>query len=80
MSGNGVITRHPRGKATAEVAEVTTQLQAAREKVARTLMTLQGDFHRADRFREVARKHPLLMLGGAFLVGYAVGRLFTRDD
>ncbi len=58
--------------------EARAQLAAARERLAKRL----DDVHRAltpvTHWRDVVKRHPVLTIGGAFLVGYAISKLFSR--
>lgn len=82
MSGEGLARRPPLAVVKAEqqqsAAEVKAQLRAAREKAAESLKALEQRLGRAAQWREAVRRHPVLTLGGAFVVGYLAGRLFFR--
>lgn len=58
--------------------QVRAQLAAARDRLVRQL----DDVHRAltpvKHWRDVVKRHPLVTIGGAFLVGYALAKLFSR--
>jgi len=77
MSRDGAIVpfRRPGG----ELAEARSAVARARERVAQSLSTLEHDLTGTARVRAAVRKHPVLTLGAAFLVGYALARLITRD-
>ncbi len=83
MSGEGLSRRPPLAVVEAEeerqsAAEVKAQLHAAREKAAQSLEALERRLGRAAQWRETVRRHPVLTLGGAFVVGYLAGRLLFR--
>lgn len=58
--------------------DARAQLDAARERLARTL----DDVHRALtpvlQWQQFVKKHPVVSIGGALLFGYALSRLFSR--
>lgn len=59
-------------------AEVKAELQAARERVKSKLDALEHDLGAVGRWRETVRKHPVLTIGGLFVAGYLLGRLWGR--
>lgn len=62
--------------------EARAQLAAARERLVRQLdyvqRALTPTLVNAARWKEVVKRHPLVTIGGAFLVGYALSKLFSR--
>jgi len=77
MSGDGAVVpfRRPKG----DLADARTAVARARERVAKSLLELEHDMGGADRIRDAVRKHPVLTVGGAFLVGYALARVLYRS-
>jgi ElaB/YqjD/DUF883 family membrane-anchored ribosome-binding protein len=68
-------------RALAQVAtteDARAQLAAARARLAKQL----DDVHRAltpvTHWQDVVKKHPLITIGGAFLIGFALSKLFSR--
>jgi ElaB/YqjD/DUF883 family membrane-anchored ribosome-binding protein len=59
-------------------AEARAQLAAARERLARQLDDVQRALTPMSRWKDVVKRHPLVTIGGAFLVGYALSKLFSR--
>lgn len=65
----------------ASAAEAREQLAAARERLARSLHSVEAQVSAVSKtlgWREVVRRHPYLCAGGALLFGYALGRLVSR--
>ena len=60
------------------VSEVQAELVRARERAKAQLAAFEARLGELGRWREVARRRPLLAIGGAFLLGYTVAKLFTR--
>lgn len=68
--------RPPQAIERADVARA--DLAAARAKVRRQLDELEKSLPAVPPWRDVIRRHPLLTIGGAFVVGWAVARWFTK--
>lgn len=65
----------------ASATEAREQLAAARERLARSLHAVEAQVSAVSKtlgWREVVRRHPYACAGGALLLGYALGRLFSR--
>jgi hypothetical protein len=54
------------------------QLAAARERLMRQLDDVQRALTPIARWQEVVKRHPMVAIGGAFLVGYALSKVFSR--
>lgn len=83
MSIEGAIVKSPpraltRPSRDVSPEEARAELAKARERVVGQLARLEKSMGKAARWREVVRKHPFLTLGGAFLVGFGLARLFSR--
>jgi len=76
MSGGAIV---PFPKSAVTVADARSAVARARERVAKSLLELEHDMGGADRIRDAVRKHPMLTVGGAFLVGYALARVLYRS-
>lgn len=65
-----------------DVARARLELAQARQRVVDQLHALETSLPTVPDWRKAIRLHPLLTLGGAFLTGWAIARLFThrRDD
>jgi ElaB/YqjD/DUF883 family membrane-anchored ribosome-binding protein len=61
-----------------DAAEARAQLAAARERLLQRLEVVEHTLEPLANWRSVVRRHPLLTIGGAFVVGYALARLFSR--
>lgn len=59
------------------VAEARLQLDLARARFAQKRNELEQAF-RQMHWSSVVVKHPLITIGGAFLVGYALSRIFSK--
>ncbi len=63
----------------ANAAEARARVTMARERLVDRLhaveMTLGGP---RTKWGALVKKHPILSIGGALLVGYAISRLFSR--
>lgn len=53
-------------------------LVAARERLARQLDAVQRALAPVVQWQAFVKKHPLVTIGGAFLIGYAISRAFSR--
>ena len=60
------------------VAQAHAELEASRRRVGQALSELERESTLGARVRAAVRAAPVLTLGGAFLVGWAVARLFPR--
>ncbi len=80
MSDGSIVVRKNGALARREQtpAEVKAELQAARERVKSKLDALEHDLGAVGRWRETVRKHPVLTIGGMFVAGYLLGRLWGR--
>ena len=58
--------------------EARAQVAAARERLLERLEVVEKAIEPLGNWRAVVRRHPLLTIGGAFAVGYALSRLFSR--
>lgn len=58
--------------------EARAQLAAARERLVKRLDDVQRALTPVTHWRDVVKRHPVLTIGGAFLVGYAISKLFSR--
>jgi hypothetical protein len=58
--------------------EARAQLAAARERLARRLDDVQRALTPMTHWKDMVKRHPVLTIGGAFLVGYAISKLFSR--
>lgn len=76
---NQIIKAPPRALAPASTpADARAQLVAARERLAQKLDIVQHTLEPLSDWRTVVKRHPLATIGGAFLFGYALSRLFSR--
>ena len=57
------------------VREAKAQVERARARLADRIDALEASLKPVTRLKQVFHRHPLLCLGGAFLVGYALARL-----
>jgi hypothetical protein len=74
-----IVKAPPRALAPVASAEdARAQLAAARERLAQKLETVQHTLEPLSNWRTFVKRHPLATLGGAFLFGYALSRLFSR--
>jgi hypothetical protein len=58
--------------------KVRAQIVAARERLARQLDDVQRALTPVARWQAAVKRHPIVAIGGAFLVGYALSKLFSR--
>lgn len=58
--------------------EARAALAASRARLEARLHALEDSVARVADWRETIRRNPLLTLGGAFLVGFGLARLFSR--
>ncbi|MDP1824816.1 MAG: hypothetical protein Q8L48_16290 [Archangium sp.] len=76
---NHIVKAPPRALApVASTDDARAQLAAARERLAQKLETVQHTLEPLGHWRTFVKRHPLATLGGAFLFGYALSRLFSR--
>jgi hypothetical protein len=54
------------------------QLEVARARLARTLDDVQRALTPVLHWQDFVKKHPVVTIGGAFLFGYALSKLFSR--
>lgn len=58
--------------------EARARIVAARARVVKNLETIQRTLKPVTRWAEVVKRHPVAAIGGAFLFGYALSKLFSR--
>ncbi len=58
--------------------EARAQIKSARERVVKNLEVIQRTLRPVTRWAEVVKRHPVATIGGAFLIGYALSKLFSR--
>lgn len=58
--------------------EARAQLNRARERVMKNLEVVQRTLRPVTHWAEFVKRHPVATIGGAFLIGYALSRLFSR--
>jgi hypothetical protein len=76
---HAIVRAPPRALAPAkDTADARAQLAAAREKLLARLEVVEQTLEPLSNWRSVVRRHPILTIGGAFVVGYALARLFSR--
>lgn len=63
-----------------EIARARLEVSLARQRVRDQLHTIEDSLPRIPDWRKAVRLRPLLTLGGAFLAGWAIARLFSRRD
>lgn len=76
---DSIVRAPPRALApVASPAEARAQVAAAREKLLARLEVVEKTLEPVRDWRSAVKKHPLLTIGGAFVFGYALARLFSR--
>jgi ElaB/YqjD/DUF883 family membrane-anchored ribosome-binding protein len=74
-----IIKAPPRALApVATTDDARAQLVAARERLAQKLEVVEHTLAPLSNWRVFVKRHPLATLGGAFVIGYALSRLFSR--
>ena len=58
--------------------EARAQIKSARERVVKNLEVIQRTLRPVIRWADVVKRHPVATIGGAFLIGYALSKLFSR--
>ena len=58
--------------------EARAQIKSARERVVKNLEVIQRTLKPVTRWADVVKRHPVVTIGGAFLIGYALSKLFSR--
>lgn len=58
--------------------EARAQIKSARERVVKNLEVIQRTLRPVTRWADVVKRHPVATIGGAFLIGYALSKLFSR--
>ena len=48
------------------------------KRLAQKLATVEHTLEPLNNWRAAVKRHPVLTIGGAFLFGYALSRLFSR--
>ncbi len=76
---NGLVKAPPSALVPVETTEdARTQLAAARERLALQLDKVHRAFAPVVKWHAFVKKYPLVTIGGAFLIGYAISRAFSR--
>lgn len=76
---NQIIKAPPRALAPVSTTEeARAQLAAARARLAQKLQAVEHTLAPLSNWRTFVKRHPLATIGSAFLVGYALSRLFSR--
>jgi ElaB/YqjD/DUF883 family membrane-anchored ribosome-binding protein len=79
MSASPLAKAPPRALAPAQTTDdARKQLADARARLKQKLAQVKHSIEPLADWRTLVRRHPLATIGGAFLVGYALTRLFTR--
>jgi ElaB/YqjD/DUF883 family membrane-anchored ribosome-binding protein len=79
MSSSPIVKAPPRALApAASTDDARKQLADARARLQLKLEQVKHSIEPLADWRTLVRRHPLATIGGAFLVGYALTRLFTR--
>jgi hypothetical protein len=74
-----IIKAPPRALApVASTDEARAALAAARERLMQRLTVVEHTLEPLGNWRAAVKRHPVLTIGGAFLFGYALSRLFSR--
>lgn len=74
-----IVPAPPRALVPARSAdEAREQLAAARKRLEASLESIEHSLEPFSKWKGVVKKHPLLTIGGAFVIGYALARLFSR--
>ena len=74
-----IIKAPPRALApVATTDDARAELVAARERLAQKLQVVEHTLAPLSNWRVLVKRHPLATLGGAFVIGYALSRLFSR--
>ncbi len=60
-----------------DVNDARRQLERARARLSRRIDAVEHTMHPFTKIKDVFHKHPLACVGGAFLVGYTLARLFA---
>ena len=76
---NGLVKASPGALVPVETTEdARAALVAARERLALQLDNVQRALGPVVKWQAFVKKHPLVTIGGAFLIGYAISRAFSR--
>lgn len=76
---NQIIKAPPRALAPVSTPEeARAQLAQARARLMQKLEVVQHTLAPLTDWRTLVKRHPLATIGGAFLFGYALSRLFSR--
>lgn len=71
-TSNGQITGEP--ETADELARAESDVERARERVAQSMMALRNEVARQVDWRLWVQRRPALFIGGAFAVGFWLGR------
>lgn len=58
--------------------DARAQLAIARERLINKLDVVQRALSPLNHWKEVVKRHPVATIGGAFLIGYAISKYFSR--
>jgi len=58
--------------------QLRASIEATRDRLRVSLQTLEHDLGALGRWKQTVRKHPALTIGGMFVAGYLLGRLWGR--
>ncbi len=79
MSSSPLMKSPPRGlMSQADIGEAREQLSASRERLLRQVAEAEQAIEEMFNWRTVIKRHPVATFVGAFAVGYALARLFSR--
>ncbi|MGV3624455.1 MAG: hypothetical protein ACO1OB_26790 [Archangium sp.] len=56
------------------------ELEAARQRLARKLENVEKTLEPLTDWREMVRRKPWVAVGGAFVAGYVLAKLFSRRE
>ncbi len=58
--------------------DARAQIALARERLIDKLNVVQRALSPVTHWKEVVKRHPVATIGGAFLIGYAISKFFSR--
>jgi hypothetical protein len=58
--------------------QLRASIEATRDRLRASLQTLEHDLGALGRWKQTVRRHPALTIGGMFVAGYLLGRLWGR--
>ena len=74
-----IVKAPPRALAPAATTDdARAQLALARERLAKKLEVVEHTLGPLSDWRVIVKRHPVITIGGAFLFGYALSKLFSR--